>query len=126
MIPHTFFLMRQRVNAGMYMFGSFKIKFKHGTDRDVIWRVKRDIDRVAAAVENRVPPPPGTTIQPPQVLAAGVSQKFEPTLIRVTLECPSWKRDHVKAVSRFCGTIRSICIDLRMPMLAIKGEMGPP
>eukprot|EP00959_Pyramimonas_sp_CCMP1952_P187227 3914914-Pyramimonas_sp.AAC.1 len=29
-----------------------RIKFKHGTDRGVIWRVKRDIDRVAAAIEN--------------------------------------------------------------------------
>eukprot|EP00959_Pyramimonas_sp_CCMP1952_P132927 2779163-Pyramimonas_sp.AAC.1 len=52
-----------RVNAGRYMFGSVKIKFKHGADRDVIWRVKRDIDWVAAAIENR---PPGSTIQPPQ------------------------------------------------------------
>eukprot|EP00959_Pyramimonas_sp_CCMP1952_P049170 1027066-Pyramimonas_sp.AAC.1 len=89
----------ERVNAGRFMFGSFNIKFKHGTDHDVIWRVERDIDRVAAAVENRVPPPPGVIVQPPHVLVTGVSQKFEPTLIRVTVECPSWKRDHVKAVS---------------------------
>jgi len=116
----------ERINAGRYMFGSAKIKFKPGTDRDIIWRVKRCIDLVTVPPAKRPAPPPGIQIAAPQCLIENMKQVINPESIKVSVECPEWKRDHVKAVGRFCGTIRSMCTQIGIEVIAVRGEMGPP
>ena len=55
-----------------------------------------------------------------------MKQVINPESIKVSVECPEWKRDHVKAVGRFCGTIRSMCTQIGIEVIAVRGEMGPP
>eukprot|EP00959_Pyramimonas_sp_CCMP1952_P043458 908778-Pyramimonas_sp.AAC.1 len=104
----------ERINAGRYMFGSANIKFKPGTDRDIIWRAKRCIDLVTVPPAKRPAPPPGTQIAASQCLIENMKQKINPELLKVSVECPAWKKGHVKAVGRFCGALRSmqhVCAD---------------
>eukprot|EP00959_Pyramimonas_sp_CCMP1952_P001833 37575-Pyramimonas_sp.AAC.1 len=64
------------------MFGSAKIKFKPGTDRDIIWRVKRCIDLVTAPPAKRPAPPPGIQIAAPQCLIENMKQVINPESIK--------------------------------------------
>eukprot|EP00959_Pyramimonas_sp_CCMP1952_P151709 3174365-Pyramimonas_sp.AAC.1 len=50
---------------------------------------------------------------------------FNPELLKVRVECPSWKGGHVKAVGRFCGTLRSMCTHIGIDAIAVRGDMGP-
>eukprot|EP00959_Pyramimonas_sp_CCMP1952_P253182 5289647-Pyramimonas_sp.AAC.1 len=96
------------------------------TDRDIIWCAKRCIALVTVPLARRPAPPPGIQIASPQCLIENMTHNFNPELLKVSVECPAWKRDHVKAVGRFSGTLRSMCTHIGIDAIAVRGEMGPP
>eukprot|EP00959_Pyramimonas_sp_CCMP1952_P292456 6116574-Pyramimonas_sp.AAC.1 len=96
-----------RLNSGRYMYGSVKIGFKDGTPKETLWRVKKWMDNIVKPAETRPQPPPGLNYPTLDTIIHGLSTTIDASKIRCLVECPPWKRDHVKAVARFCGCWRS-------------------
>lgn len=106
----------RRINTARYMFGSVKIKFKSNTSRDVVWSFKKRLDNIIKNTEECVPLP--------ALLVDGLALAFLGSSLKVSVECAPWKRDHVKAVGRFCGAFRSVT--QAQVVINIRGEIGPP
>eukprot|EP00959_Pyramimonas_sp_CCMP1952_P056762 1185633-Pyramimonas_sp.AAC.1 len=106
------------------MYGSVKIGFKDGTPRDTLWITKQWTDLVCQDPADRLAPPPGYTYPDVDVLVQNMDTSIDPKKICTLVECPPWKRDHVKALARFCGTWRSLTS--AHVQIEILGEMGPP
>jgi hypothetical protein len=106
------------------MYGSVKVGFKEGTPRDTLWRIKKWMDMVCKEPADRIAPPPGYTYPDADVLTHDMDTPIDPRKIRTLVECAPWKRDHVKAVARFCGTWRSMTS--AHVQIEIRGEVGPP
>ena len=115
----------ERINSGRYMFGSCRIKFLPMTDREVLYRTMKLLKIIVTPTAQRAPLPEGTTIPDPNVLIAGMAQVIDPTLLRFNIESAPWKRDHVRAVGRFCGAWRNVCQRHNL-VLEVRGEVGPP
>eukprot|EP00959_Pyramimonas_sp_CCMP1952_P202379 4231944-Pyramimonas_sp.AAC.1 len=80
-----------------------------GTFRDTLWKTKKWTDMVCKGPADRPAPPPGFTYPAPEVLTHNMDMLIGPKKIRTLVKCPPWKRDHVKAGARFCGTFRPVC-----------------
>ena len=111
------------------MFAGVRVGFKDGTPRDTLWKVKKWTDLICTPAQTRGPSPPGITVPDASVLVKDLESNngsfpIDPHKIRVTVECPPWKRDHVKAVARFCGTWRTQTAS--QVDVEIRGEIGPP
>ncbi len=109
----------ERINSGRYMFGSVKISFKPNTSRDLLWTIKKKWD---AITRNTVDGHNGLPL--PAVLTEGLAIQFPGSNLRVQIECAPWKRDHVKAVARFCGAFRTMT--QQHAQIEVRGEIGPP
>jgi len=120
----------ERLNGGRYMYGSVRIGFKDGTCRDTLWSVKSRADQICKPVNQRAPGlgiPRGyeaLEAPAPTSLTENLDATIDATRLRTVVECPPWKKDHVKAVARFCGTWRSLTQSL--VNIEIRGEIGPP
>eukprot|EP00959_Pyramimonas_sp_CCMP1952_P430755 9021243-Pyramimonas_sp.AAC.1 len=73
---------------------------------------------------DRLAPPPGYTYPDGEVPIQNMDTPINTKKIRTLAECPPWKRDHVKAVARFCGTWRSLTS--AHVQIEIRREMEPP
>ena len=114
----------ERLNAGRTLFGAVKLAFRPGTDGEVVWRLKKYLDRVALPRESRAPlPPEAVQVPAPTAFTQGMSQQIPTDNFKILVDAAPWKRPHIKAVSRFQGCLKTLAAPAIVPLRA---EMGPP
>jgi len=116
-----------RLNGGRTMYGSCRLGFKPGTDGDILWRIKKQLDMYLVPVADRTKIGEATQkVEPvPEDFLKGMSQAIPVRQLRIVVDCQPWKRPHVKTVGRFQGILKNMA-GLVGKQIALKGEMGPP
>ena len=116
-----------RLNGGRTMYGSCRLGFKPGTDGDILWRIKKQLDQYLIPVADRpnIEEAPQMIQPSPEAFLIGMSQLIPIEQLRVVVDCQPWKRPHVKTVGRFQGILKNLASTVGK-QISLKGEMGPP
>ena len=93
-----------RLNGNRMMLSSIKIKFTMGTEDIMFWEIEQFIEDCLTPVEHRTEIQKARKRCTPDVLFKDLTQK--PSSVRVRLEAPPWKKDHISACGKFYGTWR--------------------
>ena len=114
-----------RMNGNRPRYGKFFIKFVAGTESDFVWTCKRFWDDILTPMGSRTAEQRARNRPAPDVIFANVSHTPRPDPIKLRVEAPPWKADHISAIGRFHG-IWETCILRKCPgtSLRIKGVTG--
>ncbi len=109
-----------RLNGSRMMLSSVKMKFTAGTEDSVFWEIKQLLEDAFTPDNTRTPQQ--TARSPPTRASMFANMTATPATVRVRLEAPPWKKDHIWACGRFCGTWRGKIGN--NPAMDIKAETG--